>query len=98
MNNYNARTGIWDPAIGAVLADDDKRTQLEEQLLRFFTTLPVYRGLSLDFENLDDSSRPAYLRFIQELYGDTHERNLRLYVNVRASADADTPSRIAADS
>jgi peptidoglycan-N-acetylglucosamine deacetylase len=98
LNNYNARTGIWDPAIGAVLADDDKRAQLEEQLLRFFTALPVYRGLSLDFENLDDSSTPAYLTFIQELYGDMHERNLRLWVNVAVSTDAASLKQIAANS
>jgi peptidoglycan-N-acetylglucosamine deacetylase len=87
LNNYNARTGIWDGAIGKLLADSDKRAQLRDQLMRFFTALPAYRGLSLDFENLDDSGMPAYLTFIQELYADMHSRNLRLYVNVAASTE-----------
>src|SRR5215469_11153840 len=79
LNNYNARTGIWDPEIGKILADDGKRAHLREQILRFFTALPVYRGLSLDFESLDDASIPAYIGFIHELYSDFHARNLRLY-------------------
>jgi cellulose synthase/poly-beta-1,6-N-acetylglucosamine synthase-like glycosyltransferase/peptidoglycan/xylan/chitin deacetylase (PgdA/CDA1 family)/spore germination protein YaaH len=87
LNNYNAKTGIWDAGIGQVLADDEKRAHLREQLMRFFTALPVYRGLSLDFENLDDSSMPAYLAFIQELYAEMHPRNLRLYVNVAAATE-----------
>jgi cellulose synthase/poly-beta-1,6-N-acetylglucosamine synthase-like glycosyltransferase/peptidoglycan/xylan/chitin deacetylase (PgdA/CDA1 family)/spore germination protein YaaH len=87
LNNYNARTGIWDAAIGQVLADSGKRAHLRQQIIRFFTALPVYRGLSLDFEDLDDSSMPAYLTFIQELYADMRQRNLRLYVNVAVSTE-----------
>ncbi len=86
VNNYNVKTGIWDPAIANVFADAGKNAALRQQILRFFTALPAYRGLSLDIENLDDSSLPAYLDFIQHLYGDMHGRNLRLYVNVAGSA------------
>jgi cellulose synthase/poly-beta-1,6-N-acetylglucosamine synthase-like glycosyltransferase/peptidoglycan/xylan/chitin deacetylase (PgdA/CDA1 family) len=66
--------------------------------VRFFTAYPVYRGLSLDFENLPDDATPAYLIFIHELYGDLHPLNLRLYVNTAvATPDADL-KQIAANS
>jgi cellulose synthase/poly-beta-1,6-N-acetylglucosamine synthase-like glycosyltransferase/peptidoglycan/xylan/chitin deacetylase (PgdA/CDA1 family)/spore germination protein YaaH len=95
LNNYNAHTGIWDPAIGTMLADPDKNAQLRQQIVHFFTALPAYRGLSLDFENLDESSMPAYLGFIQSLYGDLHARNLRLYVTVAAATEDEYLKQIA---
>src|SRR5438477_4959908 len=98
LNNYNAHTGIWDPAIGAVLADPDKNAHLREQIVHFFTALPAYRGLSLDFENLDEPAMPAYLGFIQSLYADLHSRNLRLYVNVAASTEDEYLKQIAPNS
>ena len=98
LNNYNPTTQSWDPAVGDVLADPGKRAALRRQIISFFTAFPVYRGLSLDFESLSESSTPAYLSFIQELYADMHARNLRLYVNTPvATSDADL-SRIAANS
>ncbi len=97
LNNYNAKTGIWDAAVGNLLADANKRSHLRAQLMRFFTAFPAYRGLSLDFENLDDSSYPAYLTFIQELYGDLRPRNLRLIVNVASGTEDAYLKRIAAN-
>ena len=98
LNNYNARTNLWDPAIADVLADDGKRDALRQQIVRFFLAYPVYRGLSLDIENLSDDAVGGYLTFIQELYGDLHPRNLRLYVNVGASAPDKELKLIAANS
>jgi peptidoglycan-N-acetylglucosamine deacetylase len=95
VNNYNARTGIWDPEIGQILADDGKRARLREQVVSFFAAMPAYRGLALDFESLDESHVPAYVRFIRELYADLHARNLRLYVNVPASAEDEYLKQIA---
>jgi cellulose synthase/poly-beta-1,6-N-acetylglucosamine synthase-like glycosyltransferase/peptidoglycan/xylan/chitin deacetylase (PgdA/CDA1 family)/spore germination protein YaaH len=97
LNNYNAKTGIWDAAVGNMLADADKRSRLRAQLLRFFTAFPAYRGLSLDFENLDDSTYPAYLTFIQELYDDLRPRNLRLIVNVASGTEDAYLKQIAAN-
>ncbi len=98
LNNFNPRTQVWDSAIGNVLADAGKRQLLRQQIMRFFAAYPVYRGLSLDIENLDDATFPAYMSFVEELYGDMHPRNLRLYVNTAAStADADL-KRLAANS
>ncbi|HEY1985464.1 MAG TPA: glycosyltransferase [Terracidiphilus sp.] len=98
LNNYNARTGIWDSAVGAVLADAGKSAQLRQQLNQFFSAYPVYRGLSLDFENLDDKSYPAYMSFIQGLYADLHARNQRLYVNVASGTEDVYLKQIAANS
>jgi len=85
LNNFNPHTQTWDPAVGVMLADNAKRAALEEQILRFFAALPVYRGLSLDFENLGGNSVDDYMDFIEELYAQLHARDLRLYVNTPVS-------------
>jgi cellulose synthase/poly-beta-1,6-N-acetylglucosamine synthase-like glycosyltransferase/spore germination protein YaaH/peptidoglycan/xylan/chitin deacetylase (PgdA/CDA1 family) len=98
MNNFNPRSQIWDPAVGDVLKDDVKRNALRQEIVRFFTAFPAYRGLSLDFESLSDDADPAYLTFIRELYSDLHSRNLRLYVNVASQAPDSDLKVIAANS
>src|ERR1700738_2665512 len=98
LNNFNPHTQIWDPAIGDVLADDAKRGELENQIIQFFTALPAYRGLSLDFENLRDDSIPAYMTFIGELYAKLHARNLRLCVNVAVATEDQYLKQIAGNS
>jgi cellulose synthase/poly-beta-1,6-N-acetylglucosamine synthase-like glycosyltransferase/peptidoglycan/xylan/chitin deacetylase (PgdA/CDA1 family)/spore germination protein YaaH len=90
LNNFNPNTQNWEPEFGDVLKDPGKRAVLREQIIRFFTAYPIYRGLSLDFESLPDDANPAYMSFIQELYADMHSRKLRLYVNSPVAApDAD---------
>ena len=81
-----------------MLADAGKRAALRQQIIRFFTAFPVYRGLSLDIENVPDNAYQDYLGFIQELYADLHQRNLRLYVNTSASVDDNDLKLIAANS
>ncbi|MGH9599206.1 MAG: polysaccharide deacetylase family protein, partial [Terracidiphilus sp.] len=98
VNNYNPHTQSWDTGVGDVLQDDDKSAALRDQLMRFLTTYPAYRGLSLDFESLSGDAEPAYLSFIQALYAQMHPRNLRLYVNVAASTSASDLKAIAANS
>ena len=90
LNNFNANTQSWDGNVGELLKDPGKRAALRQQLMRFFTAYPVYRGLSLDFESLPDDAGPAYQSFIKELYADMHPRDLRLYVNTAvATTDAE---------
>ena len=89
FNNVNSHTNAFDPAIGDVLKDPAKRQILRQELQHFFTAFPEYHGLSFDFENLNEDAHPSYLTFIQELYSDLHPRNLRLYVNVPASASSE---------
>ena len=98
LNNYNPRTQTWDAGVGDVLKDEGKRAALRDQILRFFTAYPVYPGLSLDIESLNDDAEPGYLTFIQELYAAMHARNLRLYVNVAASTPDDELKLIASNS
>jgi cellulose synthase/poly-beta-1,6-N-acetylglucosamine synthase-like glycosyltransferase/peptidoglycan/xylan/chitin deacetylase (PgdA/CDA1 family)/spore germination protein YaaH len=98
LNNFNSNTQSWESSFGNVLKDADKRTALRQQIVRFFTAYPVYRGLSLDFESLPDDASPAYLSFIQELYGDLHPRNLRLYINTAVSTPGDDLKLISANS
>ncbi len=95
LNNYNPNTQRWDPAIAKMFADPSKRAALRWQIVRFLTAIPVYHGLSLDIENLPDNDRQGYLSFIQELYGDLHPRNLRLYVDTAVSTPDDELRRIA---
>jgi spore germination protein YaaH len=81
-----------------ILKDAGKRAALRQQIVRFFTAYPTYRGLSLDFESLPDDADPAYIAFIRELYGDLHSRNLRLYVNTAVAASDSDLKQIAANS
>jgi cellulose synthase/poly-beta-1,6-N-acetylglucosamine synthase-like glycosyltransferase/peptidoglycan/xylan/chitin deacetylase (PgdA/CDA1 family)/spore germination protein YaaH len=98
LNNYNPHKQLWDASVGDILKDTAKRTALRNQIVRLFTAYPVYRGLSLDIESLNDDADPVYLTFIHELYADMHPRNLRLYVNVPALADESDLKLIAANS
>ena len=98
LNNFNATTQTWDASYGDVLKDPAKRAALRQQIVRFFTAFPAYRGLSLDLESLPDDASPGYMSFVAELYGDLHTLNLRLYVNIPvATSDADL-KQIAANS
>ena len=104
LNNFNPHKQSFDPDVGAVLTDVNKRAVLRQQIVRFLTAFKgpkgewVYPGLSLDIENLPDDADLAYLSFIQELYADLHSRNLRLYVNIAFSTEDDDLKLIAANS
>jgi cellulose synthase/poly-beta-1,6-N-acetylglucosamine synthase-like glycosyltransferase/peptidoglycan/xylan/chitin deacetylase (PgdA/CDA1 family)/spore germination protein YaaH len=98
LNNFNPNTQSWESSYGDVLKDPVKRAALRQQILRFLTAYPLYRGLSLDLESLPQDAAPAYMSFIQELYADLHTRNLRLYVNTTVSTPDAGLSQIAANS
>jgi cellulose synthase/poly-beta-1,6-N-acetylglucosamine synthase-like glycosyltransferase/peptidoglycan/xylan/chitin deacetylase (PgdA/CDA1 family)/spore germination protein YaaH len=98
LNNYDPTNQNWDSGVGKILEDPQKRAALRAQIVRFFTALPAYHGLSLDIESLDDDSFPSYLTFIHELYADMHSRKLQLYINTAASTEDDDLKAMAADS
>jgi cellulose synthase/poly-beta-1,6-N-acetylglucosamine synthase-like glycosyltransferase/peptidoglycan/xylan/chitin deacetylase (PgdA/CDA1 family)/spore germination protein YaaH len=98
LNNYNSNTQGWDSAVGEMLKDETKRAALRQQIVSFFAAFPAYHGLSLDFESLPDDAAPAYRTFIQELYGDLHQHNLRLYVNLAVATPDGDLKAIAANS
>ncbi len=89
LNNFNAHTQSFDPAMGDVIKDPAKRNEIRQEILRLFTAFPGYHGLSFDIENLNDDARPAYLTLIQEIYSDLHARHLHLYVNAAASTSSE---------
>ena len=110
LNNFNPRTQSWDAGMGTLLADSGKRVALCQQIVTFLTAFRrptkddpkkyewVYPGLSLDIESLPDNAGSAYLSFIEELYSDLHQRNLRLYVNVAVATGDSELKQIAANS
>ena len=98
LNNYNSTNQVWDAGVGDLLKDPANRAALQEQILHFLAAYPFYRGLSLDFESLNDDAIPAYLAFIRELYAEMHPRNLRLYVPTAVATDDTTLKAIAANS
>lgn len=98
LNNYNSTTHAWDGNVGSMLGDPANRAALRSQIVRFLTAIPAYHGLSLDFESLPDEAAPNYTQFIRELYADLHARNLRLYVPLAISTDAQTLKAIADNS
>ncbi|MGC9158321.1 MAG: glycosyltransferase [Terracidiphilus sp.] len=98
LNNFNPNTQDWDTGVGAMLANSGQRAALVGQIVRFLAAFHSYRGISLDLESLPASDTAAYLSFIQELYGQLHPRNLRLYVNMPASAPASELKQVAANS
>ena len=110
LNNYNSVTQVWDPSVGRMLRDANKRAVLIQQIVRFLTNYRQksqrdpnkyewsYPGLSLDFESLADEDEPAYLQFIRELYGALHQRNLRLYINTVVGSEDEELRTVAANS
>ena len=59
LNNFNPHTQNWDTGVGDVLQDPDKSAALRQQIMRFLTAYPAYRGLSLDIESLPDEDDPG---------------------------------------
>ena len=110
LNNFNPNTQSWDPAIANVMGDPAKSAALRQQILVFLTSFRrpqkdnpkqyewSYAGLSLDFENLNDSGVASYERFVSQLYADLHSHNLRLYINTAASTPESELKLLAANS
>ncbi len=98
LNNFNPHTQSWDTGVGDVLEDPDKSSAFLTQVMRFLSTYPVYRGLSLDIESIPDKDDPAYIAFIEALYPLMHARNLRLYVAAAVATTDDDLKAIAANS
>lgn len=98
LSNYSLSKQSFDDGIGSLLENAGKRAAIRSQVLRVLAVSRLYRGISLDFEDVPDKDLKAYLQFIQELYADLHSRNLRLYVNVMVSAEDAELKTIAANS
>src|SRR5664279_4677860 len=98
MSNYSIAKQNFDDAIGEVLKDPVRRNALLDQTEQFLEAFPAYRGISLDFEEVQDDAEDGYQAFIGSLYNRLHARNLRLYVNTGVSASDDELKFLAANS
>jgi peptidoglycan-N-acetylglucosamine deacetylase len=99
LNDYNTISGAWNgDVIGQMLHDPAARERLHVQLDKFLSASPEYRGICLDFEQVPDEDQKLYLDWIGELHDDFHAKNLRIYVNVQASADDAYLKRLAQNS
>jgi cellulose synthase/poly-beta-1,6-N-acetylglucosamine synthase-like glycosyltransferase/peptidoglycan/xylan/chitin deacetylase (PgdA/CDA1 family)/spore germination protein YaaH len=87
VNNYDPVKGLFMPEVGAFLQNPDARANFRRQADAFLSANPSYRGLSIDFEAIPTSAQPGFKALIEELYGDFHARNLRIYVNVPVHDD-----------
>src|SRR5579863_5502514 len=46
LNNFNAHSQTFDPAMGDVIKDPAKRAAIRQEILRLLTAFPTYHGLS----------------------------------------------------
>jgi peptidoglycan-N-acetylglucosamine deacetylase len=97
LSNYNQHTQSWDAGVGAVFQDADKSAAVRDQIMRFLTAYPGYRGISLDIESIPDNTDSAYVDFVQALYAEMHAHNLRLYVSVAPDDPTPVLTRIASN-
>ncbi|HEX4065400.1 MAG TPA: glycosyltransferase [Acidobacteriaceae bacterium] len=99
LNDYNTLKQDWNgDVVGKMLENPAARQRLHIQLDKFLSANPGYRGICLDFEMIPDDDMMLYANWIGELHNDFRVKNLRLYVNVQAEADADFMRRVAANS
>ncbi len=98
MSNYSTAKQNFDDGIGEVLKDPVRRNALLDQTDQFLQAFPVYRGISLDFEEVQDDAEDGYQAFIGGLYSRLHARKLKLYVNTGVSASDDELKFLAANS
>ncbi len=57
------------------------RALFRQQVAAFLAT-DKYRGLMVDFEEIEPEAQPGYMALLQELAGDLHGKDMKLYVSV----------------
>jgi len=80
VNNFDPTNDQWFD-ISSILDNPSTRAFTRLQLLAFLAS-DNYKGLNLDFENIDPKSQAAYKTFIAELYDDLHSRGMKLHLSV----------------
>jgi peptidoglycan-N-acetylglucosamine deacetylase len=81
VNNFD---GVRWIDISAFLNDPDARARFRHEIALFLAT-DKYRGLMVDFEDFPAKSQPAFVQLLNELSGDLHAKNMKLYVSVPAN-------------
>ena len=88
LNDYNLNTYAWDgKLIAGILADRVARERLHQDLDKFLSANPKYRGICLDFEDIPEEAEPAYVAWTSEVHRDFAAKGLKLYVNLSSGAD-----------
>ncbi|WP_158819521.1 glycosyltransferase [Granulicella sp. S156] len=87
VNNYSAADGVFEDNVGQFLLNPAARANFVHQIDTFLAANTLYRGLTLNFQNIPLAAQPGYQQLIQALYNDFHSRNLRLYVSVPVGDD-----------
>ena len=82
VNDYDSVKQAYSDSLRDFLQSDSARANFQRQADRFLAANPGYRGLTLDFENVDAATQPGYLTLVSALYQDFHTHNQRLYVIV----------------
>jgi cellulose synthase/poly-beta-1,6-N-acetylglucosamine synthase-like glycosyltransferase/peptidoglycan/xylan/chitin deacetylase (PgdA/CDA1 family)/spore germination protein YaaH len=82
VNNYSAADGVYEDNIGQMFMNPAARANFIHQIDLFLAANTLYRGLTLNFQNIPFASQPGFQQLVQTLYNDFHSRNLRLYVTV----------------
>jgi len=88
VNNYSAADGVYEDNIGQMFMNPAARANFVHQIDLFLAANTLYRGLTLNFQNIPAASQPGFQQLVQTLYNDFHPRNLRLYISVPVE-DAD---------
>ena len=87
VNNYSAADGVFEDNVGQFLLNPGARANFVHQIDTFLAANTLYRGLTLNFQNIPLAAQAGYQQLIQTLYNDFHSRNLRLYVSVPVGDD-----------
>ncbi len=80
INNFDPTTNQW-MDISRMLNDSEARQNFRSQLAQFLAS-DNYKGINLDFENIDLKDQPAYRTLIAELYEDLHQHGMKLHISV----------------
>ncbi len=82
VNNFDPVTNEWRPEVtAAFMANPEARQRFRNEIMAFLAT-DQYKGVTLDIEAFPEKSRGDFKILVQELYGDLHARNLKLYIAV----------------
>lgn len=73
--------------VGPFLENPTARQHFLNQLMRFVTSNPRYRGISFDFESMPAEAQPGYRQLISDTYIALHMRGLKLYINTPVADD-----------
>ncbi len=87
VNNFDTVQQTFLPTVGVFLKDPGARANFIAQTMRLLGSNSRYHGLSLDFEDIPSDAQPGYHDLITSLYGQMHQRGLRLYINTPVADD-----------